>query len=669
MVRFLFSAAAVLTLFSGCNDAIDTLSSSKQPGAFTVMDVSGGNIPYPNDLLFAGSTDGTLNIPIAQGASDAVVKEALNRLDGFSTTSPITIGTTAPVENASLAHHVRLFKALGAASPQTNQIPAVLAIAQELEFGVDFAAFATGDRIAIVPYRPLEPDTTYVVALTRGIANADGQPLESDAATLMINGTQPLYDFTTQTPLVAHPSAQSLEALRQLNQMRNAALMTQEGITCNADTRGVSCPDVLISWNFTTQSIGRVAKAFAAHNPDGNITVVSSGLSTSILNPLFGKADIYAGTLSGLPYYLGVQSSEDPMAPLLRSFEFNATSVLPQQRSIRTIPVLMSVPNAASGVTMPASGWPVAIFQHGITQDRTNLLAIADALAAAGYAGIAIDLPLHGVTDAASPFKTPIERTFDLDLDQDGAIDGSGAYYMNLANLSVARDNVRQSTSDLITLYNALDTLEGASIDHERVAFIGHSLGTIASFGFLDSNLTLESVTLAMPGGGIAQLLSHSPAFGQEIRDALASAGIEPDSAAYESFLLAAQTVLDDADPLNYAASVAPKHTIFALEAVGDGSPQSGDQTIPNNVIPQAPLSGTDPLLHLLQMRDINASSAPLTAVETNTKSRFTVGGHASLLDPAESLEATMEMQSQTASFIGSQGQFIRINNSAILAQ
>ncbi|MBN2896233.1 MAG: hypothetical protein JXK05_10140 [Campylobacterales bacterium] len=669
MVRFLLSASAVLLLLSGCNDDIDTVSSNEQPGAFTVMDSSGGNIPYPNDLMFAGSTDGTLNIPVAPGASDAVVKEALNALDGFSTTSPITIGTTAPLESASLAAHVRLFKAQSAALPQTNQIPAVLSITDELEFGVDFAAFASENRIAIMPYRPLEPDTTYVVALTRGIANAEGQPLESDAATLMINGTQPLYDFATQTALVSHPSAQSLEALRQLNQLRNAALMTQEGITCKADTRGVSCPDILISWNFTTQSIGKVAKAFAAHNPDGNLTVVSSGLNTSILSPLFGKADIYVGTLSGLPYYLGTQSSEDPMAPLLRSFEFNASSALPQQRSTQSIPVLLSLPNANSGVSMPAAGWPVAIFQHGITQDRTNLLAIADALAAAGYAGIAIDLPLHGVTDAASPFKTAMERTFDLDLDQDGAIDSSGAYYMNLANLGVARDNVRQSTSDLITLYNALDTLEGGPIDHERVAFLGHSLGTIAAFGFLDTNLTLESVTLAMPGGGIAQLLSHSPAFGQEIRDALAAAGIEPDSAAYESFLLAAQTVLDDADPLNYAASVAPKHTVFALEAVGDGTQGSGDQTIPNNIIPQAPLSGTDPLLHLLGMRDINASAAPFAAVTANTKSRFTVGGHSSLLDPAASFEATMEMQSQTASFIGSQGQFIRIGNSAILAQ
>ncbi len=367
MVKFLLTASAVFALFSGCNDGIDSVAKIEQPGGFTVMDSASGNIPYPNDILFSGSTDGTLNIPVDPASADAKVKEALSSLDGFSTTSPINLSTTAPMESATLAGHVRLFKASAVASPLSNQIPLVHSIVKELEFGVDFAAMASSNHIALMPYAPLEPATTYVVALTRGIANTQGQMLESDAATLMINGTQPLYDFATQTPLISHPSAQSLEALRQLNQARNAALMTQEGITCNADTHGIACPDILISWNFTTQSIGKVAQAFAAHNPDGNITVSPTGMNTSILSPLLGKADIYVGTLGGLPYYLGTKSAEDSMAPLSHAFEFNTSSALPLQRSTQSIPVLMSVPNSASGAEMNADGWPIVIFQHGIT--------------------------------------------------------------------------------------------------------------------------------------------------------------------------------------------------------------------------------------------------------------------------------------------------------------
>ncbi|MBK8284574.1 MAG: hypothetical protein IPK97_06615 [Ahniella sp.] len=60
-------------------------------------------------------------------------------------------------------------------------------------------------------------------------------------------------------------------------------------------------------------------------------------------------------------------------------------------------PVLATVPNAASGRTKPAAGWPVVIFQHGITRNRSDALAISGTMAAQGFAVIAIDQPLHGI--------------------------------------------------------------------------------------------------------------------------------------------------------------------------------------------------------------------------------------------------------------------------------
>ncbi|MEZ5583895.1 MAG: hypothetical protein R3F37_15170 [Candidatus Competibacteraceae bacterium] len=123
-----------------------------------------------------------------------------------------------------------------------------------------------------------------------------------------------------------------------------------------------------------------------------------------------------------------------------------------------TIPVLATVPNASSGQSKPPGGWPVVIFQHGITQDRTNVLAVADTLASAGFAAIAIDLPLHGITDTENPFYAgPLERTFNVDLvnneagapeGPDGMIDGSGTHYISLTSSLTTRDNVRQGVTD-----------------------------------------------------------------------------------------------------------------------------------------------------------------------------------------------------------------------------
>ena len=88
-----------------------------------------------------------------------------------------------------------------------------------------------------------------------------------------------------------------------------------------------------------------------------------------------------------------------------------------------------------------------------------------------------------------------------------------------------------------------------------------------------------------MPGGAIAELLNNSVSFAPRIEAGLASKGIMKGSASYSSFILATQTVLDDADPINYTTAVATTQAgkIFAIEVVGTDSSNS-DQVIPNSV-------------------------------------------------------------------------------------
>ena len=113
----------------------------------------------------------------------------------------------------------------------------------------------------------------------------------------------------------------------------------------------------------------------------------------------------------------------------------------------------------------PVGGWPVLIFEHGILRNRMDMLAVADSFADSGFMVVAIDLPLHGVTDPTSllyasgtnplysglslPATGSIERTFDLDVlnnttgaaGPDGQIDSSGANFINLG--SVGHINVK----------------------------------------------------------------------------------------------------------------------------------------------------------------------------------------------------------------------------------
>ena len=203
--------------------------------------------------------------------------------------------------------------------------------------------------------------------------------------------------------------------------------------------------------------------------------------------------------------------------------------------------------------------------------------------------------------------------------------------------------------------------------------FVGHSLGTIAPFGFL-AHTNLESVTLAMPGGGIAQLLNNSATFGPVIEAGLAQKGVMKGTSDYAAFMLAVQTIVDDGDPINYAMKVGATQKVFAIEVVGDS--QTGhlpDQVIPNNVS-TAPLAGTDPLVNYLQAVTLSGNTGDNAT--PNKTARYNAGHHSSILRPnlntgetptQTEMDVLRSMQTQVATFVSSQGASIPVVDSTLL--
>jgi pimeloyl-ACP methyl ester carboxylesterase len=327
------------------------------------------------------------------------------------------------------------------------------------------------------------------------------------------------------------------------------------------------------------------------------------------------------------------------------------------------------------------------IFQHGITANRASLLAVADAMAQAGFAVVAIDLPMHGITGletngTAAFLDAAHERTFNLDLVTqdaqgnitaavpDGITDSSGSHFINLTNLLNSRDNLRQSVSDLFTLTYALGGMSagGNTFDTGNVYFMGHSLGGIVGLTFLgiEPDTSVKDAVIAMAGGGIAKLLDGSAAFGPVIAGGLAANGVIKGTSDYESFLGAAQTTLDSGDPVNYASAAASGRGILFFEVVGGGGVPS-DLVVPNRV-PDAndlsgtipgPLSGTDPLVSV----DANIPNPGLGLTQYDTTQaasnllalvRYNAGDHSSVLSPAGNAAVTTEMQTEAATFLGS---------------
>jgi len=669
-------SSATILLLSGCGGTSDNFTSSEAVGGYVIMDTKGGNIPYPNDILFAPTeiepADGTLNIPFDSNSSDAGVKSALNTLDGFSTTAPISVSVSDDINSSSLPGNVHLYKVIATDSNATSPIPIVGAITSELQFGQDYVATYSNGKIVILPLKPLESHSHYMVVMTNGIKSNTGKSIAPDYTTSLLINNTPLFDKDGNPAIILDSDPET--NIATLKKLAGLQQLTQQMLSV-VNNKGISPSKVISIWSFTTQTIGQVAQAFADQNyskailklQDTKLTskdmLSSTGYDTSAMS---GIAEVYVGTLSNLPYYLGIPTDTDPTAPLHKSFKFENGSSLPKVEANISIPILATIPHNVPNCTEPANGWPVVIFQHGITGNRTNLLPISESLAKICYAAVAIDLPLHGITDPNNPLYMKTnnsinlsERTFNLDADQDGNIDESGAHYINLSSLLTSRDNLRQSTSDFIALQNALRTAIGVKFDATKVSYVGHSLGTMAPFGFL-AHRKLDAVVLANPGGGIAELLNNSPSFGPLIEAGLAAKGIEKGSPEYSSFMLATQTIIDDADPINYANKVVANQKMLSFEVIDD-------QVIPNSVS-TAPLSGTEPLLRLMGAKSISDYAIPalVTLETTNTATRFTDGTHSSFLKP-DAPSVTTEMQTEMATFIFYKGEKVNITDDSII--
>ncbi len=657
--------------------------------------------PIPSNLFFLGTTDFTLNVPLGEGDDPNDYGNplvALSALDGFSTTEKwVTTFSSEPyaLDPATIipGQTVRMFEV----STVFGTIVAVSGVVRELTPGRDFIALASGSTVAIIPTSPLQEMTTYMAVMTNGIKDDHGNDATPDTTYFLSKRTGPWVDAQGHStdPLVDDASAASLEGLRQMTLGQEAA----------AAGMGIDPADIILSWTAQTESITPVLKNLRSIARPAPTVLGPTGATTAAVGGA-GIADVYAGTIT-LPYYLGVPSAENPTAPLtgfwqaapgayvapFDSLGLDPTSThvtvanpFPVVTSMQTVPLLMTVPNAYSGHAKPASGWPVVIFGHGITRNRTDALAIADTLASIGYAMVAMDFPLHGISPDAQPElagfyveNTPFapianERTFDVDyIDNatgapgpDGLIDPSGAHAVSagLASMLTGRDTIRQGVADLSVLAVSIPTmdLDGdklPDLDGGNIAYTGQSWG--AMHGTLLSAIEplVTRSFLSVPGGGIARFAEASPTFGPVIRAGLqAAAGLQPGTADYEQFFLVFQTVLDSADPINWSAEAARYNNIMLHEVVGD--------TVIPNYVATAPLSGTEPMIAVMGLQAYSTTRQDPDGL--HAAARFLPpASHGSLLSPADSPAATAEMQRQMASFIASSGRQIIVNDESVM--
>ena len=690
-----------------------------QPSSNTALfRLSTGQLPYPTDLYFAGSTDGTLNIqpPNALWPNQPFV----NALDGFSTNAVIreqfggaldpTSFTASsiiivPVVTDNLTKATTGFLG-GTPAPLTPGTDYTAALATDVGVGPQI--------LEITPLHPLLPSTCisngqflgakcktgtgYLVILTNAIKDASGHAAVPDT------------DYASiKAALAGGPTCPSItdQTLNGVCQLTGAHLQLAQAL-------GVNPANVVLTFSFTTEAtVDTLELMSATADPTKQtIKVNPTGISTHVVNPqLPGHADVYVGVLT-IPYYLSAAapltaSWQAPAFPLdMTSTNVTRFNPLPAATVAHLmIPVLVTVPNAnsayaqAGGPIPPPGGWPVLIFQHGVTRSREDMFGVADSFADAGFVVAAIDLPLHGVTSTSDPLyasaanplyaglglpanQMSVERTFDLDLNTnlgstvipgsppDGVTDPSGSHAINLTSPLVTRDSLREGVIDLVMLSRLLPSLSlGATgtINANGIHYLGHSLGAIEGTVFMAVvGPGVSTATLANPGGELPRILITSPSFAPEINAGLLAQGLLPGTTLYADFWRDIQSLWDAGDPVNYIALATAAHPIHLLQVVGSTPPPAGcnpatsangcpDQVVPNATT-QAIITASayGPAGAAGALTRIAAGQAPVVANPGGIHGyvNFIQGDHGSIIDGVV-LPVTQEMQTEAISFTG----------------
>ncbi|WP_217525005.1 VolA/Pla-1 family phospholipase [Vibrio metschnikovii] len=716
--------------------------------------LSGANpsVPLPSYALM-NPQDGTLNLPTDGDNSPSNPRVAMNQLDGWSTTMPLYLDFTGGnLETGPVTTGIYLVELTdsmtGSPQPKAN---------------VDFVAFsdAATSKIAIYPTKPLNPASNYILAITSEVEDAQGEPIgtSSSYATLkskqriysqgqlaqlqkITHGTETLFSATVDAEQIVYSTWFSTQSVsdtlsavaaataygagqgkplavwqQTFDHQNDAYQMTFEdpkpfAEALNADKafeQYIKAPKNLLiaaydqSVSVTKQSVnvthGAVTlpyyletganwntQAFSAASP--SLAKISAALKDPVEQAHLTAQLIGAGIdLTELATsqeqqmkLVGLELTKTDGSRLDSERLITRYSPLPSIKSLQTVPFLLFTPKTGEVKN-------VVIYQHGITSAKENAYAFAFRLAQAGLAVIAIDMPLHG------------ERS----LDEQRSANTNVLAYLNLVNLPVARDNVRQSILDVLALRAALTLSQssfiGSPLENVNIAtgsqikLLGHSLGGIVGLSALAASeqdlgnpqanalYHFSAAAIHNSGGRIAPLLFGSDAFAPQIKHNLALTSAQykafadtycigqTDSACYgifeqnatelqkaqlnalfAQFSFAAQSVLDSIDPMaNLASGIT---TPLLLTQVHN------DDTVPN-VTKEAgilPFAGTEPVASLLGLTTINRST-PTVNGQSNVFIHYNATAkHSTFIGPENDDKSDTlhhgEIQKQTVDFL-----------------
>jgi dienelactone hydrolase len=555
-------------------------------------------VPWPSDL-YKSDSDGT----IADGLNWSALKlgdagaafEAYGALDGFGRQA----GAIFPVDGLGP------MDAIDPASLQCGVTVALvdLAGAAKVPCLAGFDPYAVA--ITVVPRDALALGRTYAAVITSAVKLKNGRALQA---------------------------ASGFAAIRDGSRGSAVGKLYGDAIDRSIDGSGIAKSTIVGLTPFTTQTthtrLKKIRDALVAGKYGTAPTLITSSPVAPIHVVRFG-ATAHAGWTATLDEWLGaalkgadgkdlpgLPSPVDPatigyphdalgamltaafVSPDLRrpftstaarndgtiAYDDNGDAIA--VKTDQQIPVVIFLPKAPA----PASGFPVVIFQHGIGGNRSHALAIANDLARAGIATVAIDAPFHGLRAAnATDDKSNGRGSY---RGPDGLADGDTSLLAifdllaGFGNFLAMRDNVWQATIDLAQLRRMIPNCDlslvadeyggrAPKLDAAHVGYVGMSMGGMLGtlVAAVEPQGSIDPFVLDVPGAGAAHILTESANFSAlaPVLTANLNLPVEVlDGDIASVWLNLAQGIFDGGDPGSFAADAAAEHNIWMIGSLHD---------------------------------------------------------------------------------------------------
>ncbi|MDZ4694029.1 MAG: hypothetical protein SGI86_02710 [Deltaproteobacteria bacterium] len=398
----------------------------------------------------------------------------------------------------------------------------------------------------------LQPDTTYAVVLKNTAAqkllDTTGSPFQRDA------------DFDAMLSATAPVDAELSAAWMNHKPLRDWITETAQ-----------NPQDFLVAAVFTTQKVEdplvalrKATTTLAA--PMATVTKMVKCGEVGVLSPcddgktgaektrgcLAAEAsasyDEYQGQITFPVWQQGTRPYENPENGGAIQYDANGAPTLNATTPSESVCFSLTVPKS----TMPAGGWPVAVYGHGTTGSYLSgrnvgwsqafAVGTVPGGAAVPMAMISYDGALHGTRTGTTTL-------------------GVEELVFNILNPQSARDTQLQAAADLFVMAKVTSSFDqmGVKLDPAKVVLYGHSQGANAAAMAAGYEPIYKSVVLSGSGGFLAKSLvsKQKPVNIAAALPVIIGEPVNAENPVNHPLITVLQTYFERGDPLNMVNRIA----------------------------------------------------------------------------------------------------------------